>query len=190
MSRSYRISVRECVNRVIRAEDCVSTNLEMLEVLPPEQMAGLLSDELERRGYTREKGGTLVRRDQGVTVTIDPAKGTVTVAAVATENLSLEGQKDGRTYQETGPQAQRTRQALREELQRDLEQKASKKEAGMQTQVTDKLEAQLGGLRRELDEAVNRVTAEALKRKAAQLGQIKEITEDPQVGSLTIVVEV
>ena len=43
MSRSYRISVRECVNRVIRAEDRVSTNLEMLEVLPPEQMAGLLA---------------------------------------------------------------------------------------------------------------------------------------------------
>jgi hypothetical protein len=37
---------------------------------------------------------------------------------------------------------------------------------------------------------VNRVTAEALKRKAASLGQIKEMTEDPQAGSLTIVVEV
>jgi len=48
----------------------------------------------------------------------------------------------------------------------------------MQTAVTDQLEAQLGGLRAELDQAVNRVTAEALKRKAAQLGQIKQITED------------
>ena len=56
--------------------------------------------------------------------------------------------------------------------------------------MTDQLEAQLGDLRQELDQAVNRVTAEALKRKAAQLGQIKEITEDPQAGSLTIVVEV
>ncbi len=80
--------------------------------------------------------------------------------------------------------------ALREELQRDLEKQAAEKETGLQTQVTDRLEAQLGGLRQELDEAVNRVTAEALKRKAAQLGRIKEITEDPQAGSLTIVVEV
>ena len=45
-------------------------------------------------------------------------------------------------------------------------------------------------LQKELDQAVNRVTAEALKRKAAQMGQIKEMTEDPQAGSLTIVVEV
>jgi hypothetical protein len=41
-----------------------------------------------------------------------------------------------------------------------------------------------------LDQVVNRVTAEALKRKAAQMGRIKEMTEDPQAGSLTIVVEV
>jgi hypothetical protein len=56
--------------------------------------------------------------------------------------------------------------------------------------VTDRLEGQLRDLRQELDQVVNRVTAESLKRKAAQLGQIKEMTEDPQAGSLTIVVEV
>ena len=37
---------------------------------------------------------------------------------------------------------------------------------------------------------MNRVTAEALKIKAAPMGQIKEITEDEEAGSLTIVVEV
>ncbi len=56
--------------------------------------------------------------------------------------------------------------------------------------MTDKLEARLGDVRKEMDEVVNRVTAEALKRKAASMGQIKEMTEDPQAGSLTIVVEV
>ncbi|HZU37610.1 MAG TPA: hypothetical protein VFA18_16945, partial [Gemmataceae bacterium] len=50
MSRSYRVSVKESARRTIRAEDRVSTGLEILEVLPPEQMAGLLRDELERRG--------------------------------------------------------------------------------------------------------------------------------------------
>ncbi len=60
----------------------------------------------------------------------------------------------------------------------------------MQTKVTDRLEQQLAGLRQELNQVVNRVTAEALERKAAQLGQIKELTEDPQTGSLTIVLEV
>ena len=51
-------------------------------------------------------------------------------------------------------------------------------------------EAQLGDIRAELDRAVNRATAEALKQKAAQIGQIKQITDDEEAGSLTIVVEV
>jgi hypothetical protein len=45
-------------------------------------------------------------------------------------------------------------------------------------------------LKKELNGAINRVTAEALKQKAAQIGQIKEVTEDPESGSLTIKVEV
>jgi hypothetical protein len=52
------------------------------------------------------------------------------------------------------------------------------------------LEGHLSDLQKELNEAVNRVTAEALKQKAAQIGQIKEVTEDPQSGSLTIKLEV
>ena len=115
MSRAYRISVKESVHRVIKAEDSVCTQLEVLEVLPPEQMAGLLADELEKRGF---------------------------------------------------------------------------KKAELQGQVTDRLEGKLSDLRQELDQVVNRVTAEALKRKAESLGRIKELTEDQQTGSMTIVVEV
>jgi hypothetical protein len=189
MSRSYRISVRESTDRVIRARDHVSTKLEILEVLPPEQMAGLLADELERRGFKRE-GDVLVRREKGVVVTVEPECGEVTVAAESAEKATLQATREGRAYDDAGPNAQRTREQLREEAKRDLEKRAAAKEAALQAQVTDKLEAALGGLRQELDQAVNRVTAEALKRKAAQMGQIKELTEDPQTGSLTIVVEV
>ena len=45
-------------------------------------------------------------------------------------------------------------------------------------------------MRKELDQVVNRVTAEALKKKAAQMGRIKEVSEDKASGSLKIVVEV
>ena len=56
--------------------------------------------------------------------------------------------------------------------------------------MSSELEAALGDISAELDQVVNRVTAEALKQKAGQLGQIKEITEDAENGSLTIKVEV
>lgn len=41
-----------------------------------------------------------------------------------------------------------------------------------------------------LQHVINRVTATALKRKAVQLGEIKQLTEDESTGNLTIVLEV
>ena len=190
MSRSYRICVRESVSRVIRAEDRVSTHLEILEVLSPEETAGLLADELERRGFQRQSDGRLMRWGGGALVTVDPATATVTATVETAEAVKVESAKDGRAFDESGQHAERVKQSLRQEIRRGLEQKVGEKEAALRTQVTDHLEAQLGGLREELDQVVNRVTAEALKRKAARLGRIKEISEDPQAGSLTIIVEV
>ena len=189
MSRSYRVSVRECINKVIKAEDRISTELEILEILPPEQMAGLLADELEKGGYRRE-GNLLVKEEDGVVISVDTEKGTVTVSAEASESTKVEGERHGRAYDDIGPHASQVRENLRQEVQRDLQKKVEEKTGNLQSKVTDKLEAQLGDLRQDLDKVVNKVTAEALKRKAASLGQIKEITEDPQAGSLTIVVEV
>ncbi len=189
MSRAYRIKVRESLRRVLRAHDRVSTQLELLEVLPPEQMAQLLAEELKGRGF-EEKGGSLVRKQNGVTVSVDPKSGTVTVESEESHEAALEGEKDGRAYDDLGPSARNVQKQLCAQLRQDLEKQAQQKAADLQSQVTDHLERELGDLRRELDQAANRVTGEALKQKAAQLGQIKEMTEDPQTGSLTIVVEV
>jgi hypothetical protein len=181
--------VRETLNRVIRAEDHVSTQLELLQILPPEVMARLLRAELEKRGFKSE-GDELVREQDGVVVTVDPATGTVTVHAEAAEEVELKGERTTWAGDEGGRDAKRAREAAKRDLQRELEGKAGSHREKLQSQVTDRLEAQLGDLRKELNQAVNRVTAEALKQKAAQLGQIKEMTEDPQSGSMTIVLEV
>ena len=189
MSRAYRIKVRESLRRVLCAHDRVGTQLELLEILPSEQMAGLLAEELKGRGF-EEKGGALVRKQKGITVRVDAKTGSVTVEAESSQEAAIEGEKAGRAYDDIGPHAKQVQKALREQLRKDLEKQAEQQAAQLQSDVTDRLEQELGGLRRELDQAVNRVTAEALKQKAAQLGQSKEMTEDPQAGSLTIVVEV
>ncbi len=189
MSRSYLVSVRDCQTRTVCAEDHVQTSLEILEVLPPEQMAGLLADELERRGFQRG-GGRLTRAQNGVTITVDPATATVVVAAQDSERANIEAERSDRAYDDLGPHAKVVRDNLKKQLEKDIDRKANEKTKGLQTKVTDRLERELVEVRQELDRVVNRVTAEALKRKAAQMGQIKAITEDPETGSLTLVVEV
>jgi phosphopantothenoylcysteine synthetase/decarboxylase len=188
MSRSYRIAVKESINRVIRAEDRVSTQLEILEVLPPEQMGALLAEELEKKGFEKQ-GEVMVRKNKGVTITVNPETGQVTVTAEASEKMEAEVEKEGRAYDDAGVGAKAVREQLKKQAKDDLEKKAEEKKAGLQTKVTDRLEGELRDIRGELDQVVNKVTAEALKRKAATMGQIKEMTED-ETGNLTIVVEV
>jgi hypothetical protein len=190
MSRAYRVKVRETLRQVIRAEDHVGTRLELLEILPPEAMADLLRRELIGRGF-QPHDDALVRRRDGITVTVEPETGTVTVRAESDHEVEHEAVREGLAYDDSGRAGRaRTEEQLREGLRKDFEREAEEKTAELQRQVTDRLERQLLELRPELDQVANRVTAEALKRRAAQIGQIKEMTEDPQAGSLTIVLEV
>ena len=189
MSRSYRLKVRETLRKVIRAEDHVSSQLELLEILPGDQMAELLAKELISRGFKRQ-GESVVREEKGMTVTVELETGTVTIAATGEHKVELTTEQEGRYYDETPGGKKAAEKQLREQLAKGMEKDAARQRELLQKQVTDRLEGELADVKRELDQAVNRATAAALKLKASQMGQIKEMSEDPQTGSLTLVVEV
>jgi len=189
MSRAYRITVKESLARDLSASDEVCSDLEILAILPPDQMAELLRGELKRRGF-EENGEKLIRHDDGITVAVDPKTGEVSVKAETADSVELKAQRDDWGYDDVGPGEEAIRRRTAEQLKQDLERRADQQQTRLQTQATEKLEGHLDEVRKELSQVVNRVTAEALKRKAASLGQIKEMTEDPESGSLTITVEV
>jgi hypothetical protein len=189
MSRAYRIRVHESLRRILRAADKVSTQLELLTILPAEQMAELLGAELGKQGFERD-GGHMRRKKDGSTVTVELSTGTVTVEAATTREVNVEAEQTGYAPDARGQGAKRVEEHLREQLKKSLKKRTDDRKQLLQTEVTDRLEAQLGDLRRELDQAANRATAAALKKKAAQLGTIKQVSEDAQSGNLTIVLEV
>jgi hypothetical protein len=190
MSRAYRISVRESIRRVVRGSDRVATRLELLEILPRQQMAEQLAEELRARGFADEDG-ELVRRSGGVTIRIDAGDGTIVVESEIERNVEIEAEKQGYADEDFGRAGRKAAEKrLREELRKELEGKAERSAGKLDSEATDQLEAALGDLQGELDSVVNRVTAEALKAKAAQLGEIKQISEDAQSGNMTIVLEV
>src|SRR3954464_12964097 len=94
MSRAYRVSVRESLQQVVRGEDRVSTTLELLEILPCEDMAGLLRQELERRGF-QDRDGRMVRKGDGIATEVDPASGEVVVRSEVSEEVVLERRQEG-----------------------------------------------------------------------------------------------
>lgn len=189
MSRAYRIQVKESVTDVVRAEDEVSSRLELLGILPPEQMADLLGLELEERGYQRD-GSSAKKTQDGVEIDVDLTTGEVKVRAEGSREVSVDAERMGSYFDDFGPGKKETKEQLEGQLQKDLAEAVDQKQRKLQSEITDRLEGQLRDVKQELDQSVNRATAEALKQKAAKLGQIKEITEDQEAGSLTIRVEV
>lgn len=190
MSRAYRLRVRESLRRTIKGSDRVSSQLELLEVVPREELTTILAGELAQRGF-EEREGKLVRKSGNTEVAVDPSTGEIVVTASIEKQYEDEIEREGRFYDDR-TEAQRARLAadLSAGAREDLEKRAEQREQSLAQQATDELEQALRDLQGELDQVVNRVTAEALKRKASRLGQIKEMTEDTENGSLTIVVEV
>ncbi|MGF1581582.1 MAG: hypothetical protein ACFCD0_19820 [Gemmataceae bacterium] len=189
MSRAYRIKVSEQVTRVIKGSDHVKTVLEILNVLSEEEMCHLLEQELESRGFEK-RDEVWVREENGIEIVVDPKDASVTVQVSGEEEVSVEGEQAGLSYDRDGAGARQTRQSLSEQLKKKLEKQVDEKEEKLQGELTSKLEEALGELKEELDQIANAVTGTALKRKASQMGQIKEISEDPNSGSMTIVLEV
>ncbi|MEE2935192.1 MAG: hypothetical protein VYA84_04260 [Planctomycetota bacterium] len=188
MSRAYRVTVKESTRRVIRAEDCVRTQLEVLDLLPREQMGELLAIELTQLGFIRE-GGQMIRDEGKVRTVIELSSGMVDLSAGEDHEFELERKKSGMIRDDRGQTIKQLEDSLKRQLAHDIDEGFERSQGELQQQITDKLESRLRDLQSELDQACNRATAAALKIKAAQMGHIKEMTEDPSTGSLTIVVE-
>lgn len=185
MSRAYRVSLKGSVHRVVHVEDGVCTSLELLPILARERQSELLAAELVKRGFVRNGNLATRTEEDGVVVEIDLTTGTVSVKAEATAAIDIEKKVDINVREErlaadTAREQERVDRAV-EKAAKDAEEKA-------RVEVTERLERRLSDLRRELDTITNRVTAEALKEKARQLGEIEQLLEDPESGELTITV--
>jgi hypothetical protein len=185
MSRAYRITVKESLSRHVQVEDGVSSSLELLPILEKERMRELLAAELEQKGFQREGATAKRSAGPGVTVAVELETGQVSVTAEGHADLNLSTE---RTAAVELPNADRER-ALRQVAQQSLEREAKAEEEALRQKVTERLEGTLRDLKEELDGVVNRVTATALKQRAAELGQVEEIHEEAN-GGLTIKVRV
>ncbi len=190
MSRAFRIKVQESLRKVITASDHVGTKLELLQILPREAMAELLAAALEEQGFTRD-GDVMTRTQDGVTVQVDPTTGDVKLSSEVCDEREFK--QSAETLGDTDwsqSSTDKVREDLRKQTQANLQKRAEDAERQLTEQATEQLEKGLRNLQGELDGVVNRVTAQALKQKAASLGEIKSVTEDTDNGSMTIVLEV
>lgn len=187
MSRAYTIRISESIREHVRVEDGVQTRLEVLAVLSEEEMAELIAKELVDLGFERD-GDTLTRTDEdGVEISVDAKSATVTVRVSAEGDVDETIERSARVYEEV---LKDSRKRLRDSARAELKGKVDEEREKLTEELANALEAKLRDLRRELDGAGTRATAEALKVRAGQLGEIQEIHENDETGELTIKVKV
>ncbi len=188
MSRAYRISVSDSRREHVVVDDCVTTGLELLAILPQRRMGELLAHELEARGFERdEKDPTSMTREDGeISIRVDLEKGTIGVRIRSEKDVEAQAALSRAS-------ATQDNQELKTELEGRVQKRLEAAIAAEKKKLTDEaatvLDKKLRDLRAELDGATTAVTRKALQEKAAQLGEIEEITED-ESGSITIKVRV
>ncbi len=188
MSRAYRVSVSESLSKEVHVEDGLCSRLELLPILPKERLGELLAQELEKDGFIR-KGNTVVRREKnGIDITVDLGTGELKVTAQGHAELALKTKREGIVANPGAVEG--AEEALRGKAKESLEREAQAEEEALRQKVTRQLEDRLKSLRSELDGVTHRVTAAALKEKAAEMGTVEDISEDKKTGALTIKVRV
>lgn len=187
MSRIYRVKLSESTRRHIRVEDGVRTHLQILDVLPRPQIAGLLRDALRGAGFEDDPEGDLIRVDaDGVEVRVDCEAGQVDVKLAADRKVERSSTEEVALDTDWGEAGKdRARAQIRKKLEASIDAEAE----SLRGAVTRTLERKLGDLRVELDSLTNRVVADALKIRAGQLGEIVEIDDRLEEGSVTIKVK-
>lgn len=194
MSRAYKIPISESASETIVGRDGVSSQLDLIGLLPPERMGALLLDSLRARGFENDPCGTSVSKVvDGVTIRTD-GSGLVTAEielkqeAEVTVDTSIRWDTDYDTERHRERRDKAIEEA-KEKAQSLLARKLQSKQEALATEATARLEGVLRSIKSELDAAVLDTTKTALIEKAASIGEIVEQTEG-QNGDITLRVRV
>lgn len=186
MSRAYKVKVSESICRHICVNDMVKTKLEMLSILPNDCQLEILVSELLKQGFKKKDDTTyILERDDNITISIDLTDSSVTLSLTHDENVSLNKDIEQDVYN-VHDSEEGAKETLAKQVKDTLVKQADSLEEKARKEVTENLERELPSIIKQLDNIVNRVTSESLKRKAATLGEITEIDENPETGSLKI----
>lgn len=188
MSRAYRIELSDSLRQRAVVSDGIDTRLDILPILSKEEMGKLVAEELKLRDFKERTDGKWQHLEpDGVMVVIDTEENTIEVRLQKETEIEVT-KKISKVVEEEYEKQEKQR--LQEKLQESLKEEAKEKQSHLQKEVTELLSKKLNDLQKEFDNISNKVVANALKKRAAQIGEIENIEEDSNSGSLTIRVRV
>ncbi len=183
MSRAYRIRWRDShrapreqilsAGQSVSGADSFLMDLCVLEILPADEMDRLLRQALEDDGWQDDGDGGLRR-------TFDDA-----VAELAEDGQGIV------VSMETGDRRVTAQSRDRDDLQRQLEEKADQQRQSLSEQATRELLRAEPEVRAAVQQTLQRVYVEALKQKAAAMGEVRSVQESrDERGELELTIQI
>ena len=157
MSRAYQIGYEAVCS------DNGTFKIDFLPILGKEgkeEMKNILREELKKKGWSETKDGELETHKDGATIRLSKDGDMVEISMQIKKKESVTSDTDYKNKEKEI--VEKAKAASEEKLKKELVKKLIKVEEDVKVS---------------LDDAINKTLVEALKRKAASMGNIESITE-------------
>lgn len=198
MSYPVKVSVTRSVEEVVQAGDEQVCRLLMTNVVGADEMREILSDRLAARGWRKGADGRFSRKGEaGEDLSVDLEAMTLTAKAAASEAISrtetVDAYADSDDLRRDPSARARLEKKAAEELESRLaikdEDRAAAK-ARLEAKSAAAISAGEGARKREMNELMAEVHAEAVKRKAATLGNVVDVDEKVEGDSHSLTITI
>jgi hypothetical protein len=198
VSYPYRVVVTKAVEESVDANDRVVTKVTLTPILPKEAMKETLKGVLEKKGWKERKDGKLEKKGpDGEDQVFDLDEMTLTTEVSEKETIRKEKTVEvmGDAWHKEDIEAEKDR--LRAKAAADLEKRLavsederSNKKQELEKKIADKISKGEETRKKELNESLLEVYAEALKKKAASLGSITSVKEERKNNEYELTIKV
>jgi len=193
MSQVYHVKLKESVSETFSVSDHVKHKLCLTPILPEEEMVALLKQQLLDAGYTEEAGALTLENERGEHVSVDLEALEATVTLSRSREVKEELTATASYENDRGPGREAAEQRAADELAKKLSDHKVKGERVTQALTQDVINAlseHREAQQAELNQVLQRVYTESLKRKASQLGDVLEVTESTVDGQYELVIKI
>ena len=194
MSQSYVIRVSASVSETVDAADKRTKSLQLTEIVPCDEQAEILRDELRDRGWEEvegsegqvwEKTDGKVRQQIDLESMTHEAQVELKRTLERERTITVRGDKD---FED--PDDRRTKEEA--SLQRAIavtDEERNEVHQAMQREIAETLDESEEARTEEVNEVIAAVYAESLKRKARRMGSVTEMRESQEGGEFELVIK-
>lgn len=185
MSSPYRIKLKESVTETVRDSDKTTQKINLENIVSEDDMRSLLKENLKKEGFKETSGNKLVKkRETGEVQTVDLANLEVTTELEVHKQVKVEREvtvkgrdADRMSRTEKRDFDKKAKSDLLGKLEKEAKTEARKQQAALAKLIADTLAKSEEERRTELNRAVKETYKDAIKKKAASMGNVTSIEE-------------